>query len=344
MSKVVVISTIITAFVFLVILLIVQLKLNENAYYTPRGLSRRLGLKTRDPIFDPLVAELEQRRQPKGNNKADQSSRRSHKKEDDQYFDYDGKLKTSLRLMVLFPILDVAPKDGFIEYKELEAWNMQQAIDRLHYRTRRELEFRDNNGDGAISFSEYLPHFTNQDIEKNETGHGEAGWWMEQFRNADVDRNGTLNLYEFRDFLHPEESRNENIQRWLLREKIRQMDVNRDHKLNRLEFSNGAYNIYKTYLEYESRGTNIPTPLEAFAKLDVDGDKFLREEELKPILHYLCPGELSYAKVYTTYLIREADDNQDGKLTLDEILNHESIFYSTIYDNGRNEDLSHDEL
>lgn len=166
MSKVVVISTIITAFVFLVIPLIVQLKLNENAYYTPRGLSRRLGLKTRDPIFDPLVAELEQR-QPKGN-KEDQSSRRSHnnyKEEDDQYFDYDGRLKTSLRLMVLFPILDVAPKDGFIEYKELEAWNTQQAIDRLHYRTRRELEyFRDNNGDGAISFSEYLPHFTNQDI------------------------------------------------------------------------------------------------------------------------------------------------------------------------------------
>ncbi|XP_060177949.1 uncharacterized protein LOC132607869 [Lycium barbarum] len=342
MSKVVV-STIITAFVFFVVLFTQLLKLNHNnVYYTPNGLSRRLGLKTRDPIFDPLVAELE--RKPKGKNKADNSSRRSHNKEDDKYFDNDGRLKTSLRLMVLFPILDVAPKDGFIEYKELEVWNTQQAIDRLHYRTKRELEFRDKDGDGAISFSEYLPQFTNEDIERNETSHGEAGWWMAQFRNADADRSGTLNLYEFRDFMHPEDSRNENIQRWLLREKIRQMDVNKDKKLNRLEFSNGAYNIYKTYLEYESRGTNIPTPFEAFAKLDCDGDEFLRVEELKPILQYLCPGELSYAKVYTTYLIREADDNQDGKLSLDEILNHESIFYSTVYDNGRNEDLFHDEL
>lgn len=53
----------------------------------------------------------------------------------------------------------------------------------------------------------------------------------------------------------------------------RQMDVNNDHKLNRLEFSNGAYNIYKTYLEYETQGGNIPTPFEAFAKLDFDGDE-----------------------------------------------------------------------
>ncbi|MCD7451905.1 hypothetical protein HAX54_013984 [Datura stramonium] len=104
-------------------------------------------------------------------------------------------------------------------------------------RTWRELEFRDKDGDGAISFSEYLPQFTNEDIERNETSHGEAGWWWHNSQNADADRSGTLNLYEFRDFMHPEDSRNENIQRWLLREKIRQMDVNKDHKLNRLEFS-----------------------------------------------------------------------------------------------------------
>ncbi|PHT78680.1 hypothetical protein BC332_15500 [Capsicum chinense] len=262
MSKVVVTAKI-TAFIFLVVLFI-KLNVNNSAYYyTPKGLSRRLGLKIRDPIFDPLVAELEQKPKEKKNN--NNSSERSRKKEDDKYFDNDGRLKTTLRLMVLFPILDVAPKDGFIEYKELKVWNTQQTIDRLHYRTWKEMEFRDKDGDGAISFSEYFPQFTNEDIERNETSHGEAGFWMKQFRNADADRNGTLNLYEFRDFMHPEDSRNENIQR--------QMDVNNDHKLNRLEFSNGAYNIYKTYLEYETQGGNIPTPFEAFAKLDFDGDE-----------------------------------------------------------------------
>lgn len=162
MSKVVV-SSIITAFVFLVVLFTqLFIKLNhKDGYYTPNGLSRRLGLKSRDPIFDPLAAELEQKTKGKSN---DNSSRRSRKKEDEKYFDNDGRLKTSLRLMVLFPILDVAPKDGFIEYKELEIWNTQQAIDRLHYRTWREMEFRDKDGDGAISFFEYLPQFTNEDL------------------------------------------------------------------------------------------------------------------------------------------------------------------------------------
>lgn len=35
--------------------------------------------------------------------------------------------------------------------------------------------------------------------ERNETKHGDAGWWMEQFKNADLDTSGALNLYEFRE-------------------------------------------------------------------------------------------------------------------------------------------------
>lgn len=161
MSKVVV-SIITTIFVFLVVVFTLVTPNHKDGYYTPNALSRRLGLKTRDPIFDPLVAELEQKK-PKGKSNDHNSSTRSHK-EDEKYFDNDGRLKTSLRLMVLFPILDVTPKDGFIEYKELEVWNTQQAIDRLHYRSQREMEFRDKDGDGAISFSEYLPQFTDEDI------------------------------------------------------------------------------------------------------------------------------------------------------------------------------------
>lgn len=53
----------------------------------------------------------------------------------------------------------------------------------------------------------------------------------------------------------------------------RQIDVNKDNMLNRLEFNNGAYHIYKTYREYETGGTNIPKPFQAFVQLDLDGDE-----------------------------------------------------------------------
>lgn len=33
--------------------------------------------------------------------------------------------------------------------------------------------------------------------EKNEKGHGDAGWWMDQFKNADFDHNGSLDIEEF---------------------------------------------------------------------------------------------------------------------------------------------------
>lgn len=43
----------------------------------------------------------------------------------------------------------------------------------------------------------------------------------------------------------------------------------------------------------------------------------------------------------------QADDNKDGYLTIDEMLNHEYAFYSTVYENQNGDyedDYYHDEL
>lgn len=346
-SKAVVCTLLATALVLLTVLP----KNSKPDHPKHDGLSRRFG----SPIFDPIVARAQRKAEENASENTKAATASSSKyidaaDEDKKYYGDDGTLNLRLRLMVLFPLLDVAPQDGMLDSKELEAWLTQQAVDRLHYRTRRELDLRDKDGDGSISFYEYLPQFTKEDIERNDTRHGEAGWWMEQFTDADVDRNGNLNLYEFRDFLHPEDSRNECIQRRLLTEKLGRMDRDNDQKLNLLEFEVGAYNDYKFYLDYESVSTaNIPSAADVFDKLDVDHDKLLRVEELKPLFKYLNPGELVYPKYYTNYLIQEADENRDGKLTLDEMLNHEHIFYNTLYDNGKYEEEDeyysyHDEL
>ncbi|KAG2701415.1 hypothetical protein I3760_06G043700 [Carya illinoinensis] len=339
------------AIAFIVLIIMVFSPASQQGQDRPGALHRRLGHNFSVSTFDPLVAKIERLAEknelggPVNPLILKDDSLAEEVAEAREYFS-EGKLNVTLRLMVLFPFLDTAPNDGVVSFKELEGWIAQQAHDRLNYRTEKELALRDKDGDGAISFREYLPHFSNEDIEKNGMEHGEAGWWKVQLENADADQNGSLSFDEFKDFLHPEDSSNEKVKNWILTEKIKLMDQDGDWKLSFPEFLEQAHDILKNYVDFETAGAHVPTAEENFAMLDVDNDKFLAVEELKPILHYLHPGELSYAKYYSSHLIRQADDNKDGNLSLDEMLNHDHIFYNTVYDES-NEDLDedyHDEL
>ena len=80
-----------------------------------------------------------------------------------EYFS-EGKLNTTLRLYILFPLIDKAPTDEVVSFKELEAWFEHQAHRGLNYTTQKEMASRDKDVDGAIAFNEYLPQFFKEDI------------------------------------------------------------------------------------------------------------------------------------------------------------------------------------
>ncbi|KOM48361.1 hypothetical protein LR48_Vigan07g206500 [Vigna angularis] len=323
----------------------------------PKGsLNRRFGYKLleRAPNFDPLVADIEREVEkktthsepvPRTSTTLDNTTSPNDVSGTYQYLTSGGKLNTTLRLIILFPLLDREPKDGVVGFEELEAWVTQRASERLDYLTQAELDSKDKNGDLAISFKEYLPQFSEKRIEENKMLHGEAGWWKERFEVADVDHNGLLNFTELRDFLHPEDSDNKETLKWMLRDRLKRKDDEKDGKMNFNEFVDHVYGTYETYMTFETHGGSIPSPKEEFFQLDVNKDKFLSPEELIPILSYIYPGELAYAKYFTCFFMNEADDNGDRKLTLKEMLDHESVFYSTVHADGHQEsDDEHDEL
>ncbi|XP_024030115.1 uncharacterized protein LOC112094152, partial [Morus notabilis] len=137
-------------------------------------LNRRLGDKFRPPNFDPLVAKIERYTGEKGLKvEGDENSAISTVENStffgeavdaDKYFSNEGRLNITLRLVILFPLLDKAPQDGVISPLELHSWIRDLAVERLNYRTQKELASHDRNGDKAICFREYLPQFSDEDI------------------------------------------------------------------------------------------------------------------------------------------------------------------------------------
>eukprot|EP01018_Ginkgo_biloba_P033736 Gb_04968 [translate_table: standard] len=272
-----------------------------------------------------------------------------HEEESEDYLNDEDRFNITHRLTVLFPFVDVNPRDGFISLAELHDWHLQQATRSLLHRTDREMETHDANKDGLLTFKEYLSHLTDEQLANNSTEHGEAGWWKEQFECADEDGDGALNHTELNNFLHPEDSKNEKLLRWMCKEKIRERDEDKDGKLDFAEFDNGAYEIIKQYDEYEHNSEHspehVPSSHERFAELDKNKDGFLTEDELEPILHKLHPGEISYARYQAQYLMYQADANKDNRLTLEEMLEHPYTFYNTAYgDDDDDDDYTHDEF
>lgn len=55
-------------------------------------------------------------------------------------------------------------------------------------------------------------------------------------------------------------------------------------------------------------------------------------------------GTWMRSNAYFTFSGSQADDNGDSKLSLEEMLNHEMLFYTSLLDVDEEEDDFHDEL
>ncbi|EEC78266.1 hypothetical protein OsI_17954 [Oryza sativa Indica Group] len=230
----------------------------------------------------------------------------------ERYFGSDGELNVKERLLYLFPMLHRAPKDGGVSCGELEAWLRRQAADRLDAVARRELKRHDKDGDGSAAAPD------------NTSSQG--------------------------SFLHPEDSSQEKVKLWLLKDKLSGMDHDRDGKLSLDEFISQFHMIdHNSIVEHSADDdTSCAEAEKKFRELDSNNDGYLTVEEARPVIQSLISGEFSYAKSHAKLLMK-ADDNKDNKLSLEEMLNHYLSFYNIVYmdDHYDYDDIGnniHDEL
>ncbi|PIA35410.1 hypothetical protein AQUCO_03500056v1 [Aquilegia coerulea] len=314
--------------------------------------------------FDPLIADIERRREDKEWEKRYFDS--SHKEivdapaaeaqpewEDfmnaEDYINDEDRFNVTDRLVVLFPNIDIDPIDGYVTVHELTEWNLKQSQNDVMHRTVRDMELHDKNHDGFISFEEYEPPSWVRNSGNNSLGYN-VGWWKEEHFNAsDADGDGLLNKTEFNDFLHPADSNNPRLLKWLCKEEVRERDTDRDGKLNFKEFYHGLFDLVRDYdieehnASHESDNVMEGSAKILFGQLDKDGDGYLSEEELLQIIGKLHPSERYYAKQQADYIIQQADADKDGRLSLTEMIDNPYVFYSAIF-NEAEEYEYHDEF
>ncbi|KAJ8546505.1 hypothetical protein K7X08_032382 [Anisodus acutangulus] len=339
-----------------------RLKLRSNFTFDPHSHQHE-----RIP-FDPLVAKIERHREDKEwekqyidthhpeliheNHAPGEESQPEWEDfmDAEDYLNDEDKFNVTDRLVLLFPTIDVDPSDGFVSEHELTEWNLEQSRKEVLHRTQRDMEVHDKNHDGFVSFDEYEPPSWVRNSDNSSFGY-DMGWWKEDHFNAsDIDGDGLLNITEFNDFLHPADTSNPKLLHWLCKEEIRERDSDKDGKVNFKEFFHGLFDLVRNYDEeshdtsHHSEDSQDSPARKLFAELDKDGDGYLSDTELLPIIGKLHPSERYYAKQQADYIIQQADADKDGSLTLKEMIDSSYVFYSAIFNEDDEDYEHHDEF
>ncbi|XP_075496125.1 uncharacterized protein LOC142533292 [Primulina tabacum] len=376
-------SVIIYIAVGILLLFLISRSSNNSSSHGQRHRHRRLKVRSNftfnppvDPhhhhdraaAFDPLVAEIERKREdkewehhyfqthhPESHTQSAMSHEPQPEWEDfmdaEDYVNDEERFNVTNRLVLLFPKIDVDPVDEYVTERELTQWNLHQSMKEVLHRTQREIETHDKNKDGFVSFAEYEPPNWVKTSGNDSFGY-DMGWWKEDHFNAsDADGDGLLNITEFNDFLHPADTKNPKLLQWLCREEIRERDSDKDGKVNFKEFFHGLFDLVRNYDEeghnssHVSDDSNESPAKKLFSELDKDGDGYLSDVELLPLIGKLHPSEHYYAKQQSDYIMQQADADKDGRLTLTEMIDSPYVFYSAVFNDDEDSDYDyHDEF
>lgn len=211
-------------------------------------------------------------------------------------------------------------KDGFVDRLELIDWILRSFKLLTQEEAAERFEDEDKNGDGKVTWDEHVSEAfgSPQKISDSDSEDNDLRLLEEDdryFKAADANGDGVLDKNEFPKFSHPSEF--PEMQETLYEETMKRKDVDKDGYLSLEEFttedpdkplSNEQYIAEKERFEVD---------------YDKNGDRKLDKEET---LNWLLPGNDEVAEQEAEHLIANGDADNDGKLSIQEIVDHHELF------------------
>ncbi|CAL8262018.1 unnamed protein product [Merluccius merluccius] len=157
-----------------------------------------------------------------------------------------------------------------------------------------------------------------------------------RFDFADIDDTAGLNLTEFLAFTHPSEV--DHMADFTIEDVLSEYDRDADGFISLAEFIGDVRgNEESTPSQWEVEET---VRFHELYDQDKDG-KLNREEQLR----WVAPNSYGSAREEALHLIKEMDNDGDGKISEAEVLKNQELFMnSEVTDYGRQLHISHDEL
>jgi len=227
-------------------------------------------------------------------------------------------------LAVLFKKMDVN-SDGSIDQREMHQWILGSFKMISAEESSERFEETDEDEDDFVSWREHLVETfgSSDETEGDDSNTLMIAEDKQLFAKADKDGDGKLNEEEFLSFSHPEED-------------PAMVPILVDQALNRDTDKDGRIS-FKEYMTAVKKGDLDDEALLAEKDhfdedYDKDLDGFLNRQEIQ---NWVVPDVTQTANEETQHLFATADGNEDGLLSLEEVLdNHDTFVGSEATDYG----------
>lgn len=238
---------------------------------------------------------------------------------DAEEFDHLPAEEAKKRLAILLEKMDLN-SNKLITTTELKQWILRSFKSLSEEESRDKLSEVDLNKDDEVTWEEYLSetygldHDVSSDIFADKE-HTEERKLLkndkELFGAADVNSDGKLNVQEFLSFTHPEEA--PHMLETILKQTLEEKDLNKD-----------GYIDFQEYIGERETDIDLDQQKEMFdSEYDQNGDGRLDRQEFK---RWVAPSNEEIADEEVEHLFAASDDDHDGFLSFDEILDHHDVF------------------